>query len=105
MFKIDNAFRALIKFDDIAWCSNMRNFKKMSKSYRFLKPLLEDMKVVAPKLLQPCPFVGVLNLIDVPPPEKLTSVIPAGEYLSTVRVKDMVRNFRIALDINFIKIP
>jgi hypothetical protein len=104
--KIGNAYRyrTLIKFDNIEWCSALDNINKMAKNNRFVKPALKDIKAIAPKILEPCPFVGDFHLINIASPENVFSILPSGDYSGKVRIKDLKQQGDVSVEVRFTKL-
>lgn len=63
-----------------------------------IKALIKDMRKSIPRLFVPCPFLGLVELLNVPPQEKFISIIPSGLY----RLRVIIKEIRINLIVDFI---
>jgi hypothetical protein len=89
--RIGNTYRILAKVENLKWCTVLEDLTKLSKTNRFIKPGFKDIKVIAPRLLDPCPFVGDFRLVNVGSPENILSILPSGDYMGKIRVKDTIQ--------------
>jgi hypothetical protein len=99
--KIGNSERNLVKLDEIEWCSILKNINQSSKTNRYFKPIIKDLKECYPRLFEPCPFIGELKLINVPPGERMASILPTGMYKTMVRIKDKKENCFVNIEYHF----
>lgn len=72
--KLANNFRTIANVDKIDWCYIMEKANSITNVY--MKALIKDMKKSLPRLFDPCPFSGLVQLLNVPPQEKLMSILP-----------------------------
>lgn len=103
LLKIGNSYKALIKFDNLDWCWAIKNVNKVAKTNRFMKPVYKDLKKLLPRLLEPCPFEGLIKLINIASPETVMSILPSGDYLAQAEIKDIVRKLDIFVEVGFRK--
>jgi hypothetical protein len=89
--KIGSKFRTIIKYDEIEWCSLLKNINRLIKTNRFAKAAYKDVKEMAPAILDPCPFIGEFKLINVASPENVLSILPPADFIGKIRIKDNVQ--------------
>lgn len=103
--KLADQFRTLFKYDNIEWCVIIKSANLLAKSNRYMKTILKDIKKILPRLVRPCPFVGSLDLIEIPPPEKLMSILPSAEYFVKIKITDAkVKQLDVLVNIDFVKL-
>lgn len=85
--KFGGAFRNLIKIDKLDWCSIMETAKSFTNSYA--KALFKDMKKSIPRLFDPCPLSGLIQLVNIAPQEKLFSILPSAKLRCKISIADL----------------
>lgn len=63
--------------EKIDWCYIMAKANSISNVY--IKAIMKDIKKNLPRLFEPCPFQGLVQLLNVPPSEKFMSILPSGK--------------------------
>lgn len=53
---------------------------KLNSTSKYVKAFTKGLTKVAPRLYDPCPFIGPVEMWNVPPPEQFLSVAPSGYY-------------------------
>lgn len=97
--KVGNVFRTFMNVDKIDWCYIMEKTNAISNSH--FKALLKDLIKSIPRLFVPCPFIGLVDLLDVPPQEKFISIIPSGCYRIYIVIKDIKTNLVVKFLLEF----
>lgn len=70
------------------WCTILSTAKAMFRRNQYAKAVMNDVKKSAPRAFVPCPFIGEFKVIDVPPLEKLMSILPSAEYMVYIKITD-----------------
>jgi hypothetical protein len=81
------------------WCATMNAASSMKNKYA--KTLLREFKKTAPVLFTPCPFIGEINLRDIPPQRQFISIIPKGNWQIKVSITDKILKFLAVIIIEF----
>lgn len=69
--KMADIFRTFVSVDKIDWCYIMKKTNAIPNAH--VKALIREMTKSMPRLFDPCPFSGHVELINVPPQEKVTN--------------------------------
>lgn len=99
LMKIADKYRSILHIENIDWCSILSSIKSLKN--RFAKAIYKDMRKAMPEAFSPCPFKGVVKLIDIDPPDKFMSIVPTGSYLIQQKIVDIVQKVEVNFEINY----
>lgn len=100
MLKINDKYRSIFHLQNIEWCLVMQNVNSLKN--RFAKAVFNDIKKAMPALFSPCPFKGVIKLINIEPPDKFLSIVPQGTYLISQKIVDKVQKVKISAEFQYL---
>lgn len=89
--KFGAKFRTFVNIEGIDWCYVMSQMNSVKNGY--YRALIKGLKKVAPRLFDPCPFIGLVELINVPPQEQLIGLLPSGCYKIRVTITEASMKF------------
>lgn len=75
----------------------MEKFKSFKNPHA--KNLIKDMKKIVPRLFEPCPFIGSVELLNVPPLGRLLSILPAGVFKLEIKIFEL--NYKLKVLVLF----
>lgn len=91
--KFASKYRSIVKLDDMDWCSFMDKINSIKN--RYAKAFLKGFKDTMLRLFDPCPFIGPVNLINIKPPDKILSILPAGDFINKYTIVDSIQKCKV----------
>lgn len=91
--KMGNTYRNFFHIEKLEWCSIMDKVKSFKSPHA--KNMIKDMRKIVPRLFEPCPFIGSVKLLNIPPLERLHSILPAGVYRLEIKILELNMKLKV----------